>query len=572
MDNSLTLSYKYLGEKVVATETATSALYFEETTDTSLRQHRGHFGVLIESSNLQGQSVDLVGASASIFEKAKEHYFKSEGFGSPFDVLEDTNAKAEEHITHNFAGASFYLTFFVIWGDALLYVNLSHRHLVLRRIHEFFDFDQEPVGSLQLKDQDLIILCTEAFWQKILAPTMREHQGTSPEEISRIIEDEYVAERNSKTLTLPLQAHCTYVSIDPTPSEEEIIEIDIPQKDTYKQKRKSFSLTHFTLPIFKIPLLKKPQVTLKKEKINTNRKWLVLSVLGILLVIGVTATFLLNKQAMERQKIDDAVSAIEANLKKASQIASLNPQESLSLISKSSDLLGSVNGIRTEKFTEIQTEIQSKTSEITRNIYAITTQTAKAITLPDDIKDHFMHITTTGIVNETGATIINPSPLWGEPRAVESYLDNRYVLDTKNSNLWKYQGPIAPNDTPISYLKEPLDLTQAQDLTIDGSVYLLFPDSIQKLTVGKLDTFSLRGTYPPFSLKSRITTGVDSPTIFVSSGNYVLVFDKSGTYKHTKEIPQVENITDLIANEDGSIVYILSDGSWFALELTLAQP
>ncbi len=522
--------------------------------------------MLIEAANLVGQTVNLSEANLETYHLAQKNYFEGEGHGSPLDALEDAHSKSLEFVKEHYVGASFYITFFAIWGDVLLYVNQSHRHIGVRRINEFIDFDEDPIGSLQLKDHDLLLVCSEGFWQKILSPSLREHQDETPEEFSRMLEDTFAKQHNNPE-DLPLHAHATYISIDPTPGEEEIIQIELPQKDKKFKRARHFSRPAIKLPSFPKIFKKKPEITVKNDGANKPRKWMFLTSLFILLTISIAITIYVNNTNSQKEEVAKTIESIDNNLQKATQIAALNPQESLNLVNDASDLLGQVEGIRSDTYQMKKDEIDQKAAEIFRLAYNVSKSSSTPTTLPENLSLHFLTNPESEIAGINGNTIINPSEQWGTITSAESYLDNIYLLDPETSNIWKYQGPVSPNDAPSIYQKETLSLATAQDIAIDGSVYLLFPDSVKKLTVGKTDPFSLRGTFPPLVSSSRITTGVDSSTLIISSGNLLLIFDKSGTYQQSLEVSNLSNISDIISNDDGTILYLYSDGAWHQILL-----
>jgi len=562
MDNSLTLTHTNIGKPSLEGESSFSLLWFNHEIINSLRQHRGHLGILIEASLKPGQDINLKQATQEISTTISEYYYEDKHQGGPLDALQAAYDVSQQLIHEQYMAASFFVSCFAIWGNALLYLNPLHRHIGIRRSNEFFELDQDPQGTEQIKNDDQILIASEMFWQKVLTPTLRDHQDQS---LSLFIDElTNLNEKESNHIPL-LHAHITTVEIDSVPSEEEIIEIDLPHKDTPHKNKKSFK---FSLPKISLPFFSKPKISLRSEHTSDKRKWFTLGGLALLFTISISATYFINNTKKQNEDLTLKLEEIDATLSKASSLAHLNPQESLNLISKTSDLLGEVQGIRTDKYDEKQTEVEKKSIEIYNQIYNITQSTGTQTTLPLEIEPHIMHITETGVLDLQNEVILSPNNQWENITVADRYFDNIYILDTKAQTIWRYIGPTTPQTTPSNYLRESTQLTNAKDLAIDGSIYILFPDAVQKFTTGSIDDFSVKGTHPPFMESSRISTLPDIDHLYISANNTIMVFEKSGLYLKTIKITNVSEIQDIAASINDTVVYILSDGLWFEVSVS----
>lgn len=192
------------------------------------------------------------------------------------------------------------------------------------------------------------------------------------------------------------------------------------------------------------------------------------------------------------------------------------------------------------------------------------------------------------ILSSTGLLEYNPN--WGTttaalaggdslalPAAVDSYFGNFYLLDPQANVLLRYlptlDGYSAP---PESYFSTdlPVDLSQAVDLAIDGSIYVLFKEGhISQYLGGQPDLdFKVTGLDIPLSNPVSIFTAPDEEVQYLyvaDAGNQrVVQLNKDGSFvrqfkPRTGESVSFANLQDIFVDEIGGRMYILDSNNLY---------
>jgi hypothetical protein len=196
------------------------------------------------------------------------------------------------------------------------------------------------------------------------------------------------------------------------------------------------------------------------------------------------------------------------------------------------------------------------------------------------------------ILNSTG--LLEYDPNWGItssvlaagemlklPAAVGSYFGNFYILDPQANALLRYL-PTADGYSaqPESYFlpDQPVDLTNAVDLAIDGAVYVLFKDGrISKFLGGQQQDFNITGLDLPLNRPVAIYTASDETTqhIYVAdAGNYRIVqLTKDGSFvrqfkPRAGEAVTFANLQDVFVDEIGARLFVLDSNNLYIGRMT----
>lgn len=136
-----------------------------------------------------------------------------------------------------------------------------------------------------------------------------------------------------------------------------------------------------------------------------------------------------------------------------------------------------------------------------------------------------------------------------------------YFLDTKQNQILRSrvseQGPAVPEP----WLKATaVNLSDAPDLAVDNSIYLLFPDRVDKYFNGQKQTFSLSPVLPPLKKAVKIFTNPESQFLYVldPENSRVLVFTKAGKLDRQLTSPKFRDLADIFVDEKNKIMYLLS--------------
>ncbi|GAC1413235.1 MAG: hypothetical protein NVSMB66_4590 [Candidatus Doudnabacteria bacterium] len=124
-------------------------------------------------------------------------------------------------------------------------------------------------------------------------------------------------------------------------------------------------------------------------------------------------------------------------------------------------------------------------------------------------------------------------------------------------------------DLSTNYLKEPANLAQTIDLAIDGAVYVLFPDHIQKYTGGHQKPFSNANL--GYSPNSKIYANNSWKYIYVldPSAKKLVILDKFGALKAQYTSRKFSDLKDMVVDENARSIYLLNGNSILKFQLSM---
>jgi hypothetical protein len=161
---------------------------------------------------------------------------------------------------------------------------------------------------------------------------------------------------------------------------------------------------------------------------------------------------------------------------------------------------------------------------------------------------------------------------WGKVIAANGFGSNLYLLDAvSGGQIWKYLGLDEGLSSQREYLKgKDLDLSEAVDMAIDGSVWVLFSDgSIAKYTQGVKDAFAIVGLDQPLAESGKIFTSPDVEHVYLldRANTRVVVLDKSGEYQAQYIWPGIAGVRDFAASEELGKIFFLTGEKVFTVTL-----
>ncbi len=168
---------------------------------------------------------------------------------------------------------------------------------------------------------------------------------------------------------------------------------------------------------------------------------------------------------------------------------------------------------------------------------------------------------------------IKGTEAWKMPKILGCYLERLYVLDTQSNQIWRHipQGTAYPN-APEGYFPAgtPMDLAGVVDMSIDGSIYLLYSNgSLLKFFAGKVADFNLTGLDMPLRSPTAMFTDDHTMSIYIAdAGNQrILQMDKDGKFQRQfrlAENPQIlGQVKSLYVNESGGEFYFVTDNALY---------
>lgn len=161
---------------------------------------------------------------------------------------------------------------------------------------------------------------------------------------------------------------------------------------------------------------------------------------------------------------------------------------------------------------------------------------------------------------------------WRNIATARGFGSNLYLLDSAaDGQIWKYLGLDDGLSGKRSYLVgETFDLSEAVDMAIDGSVWVLFSDgTIVKYTQGKKDAFQMIGLDQPFGEAVKLFTSPEVEHLYVidRANTRVVVLDKSGEYAAQYQWSGIAGVKDFVVWEALGKMFFLTGEKVFTVEL-----
>lgn len=474
--------------------------------------------------------------------------------------------------------------------DHILYVFIQGEGKVaLKRNEEFgiileSDNNELKASSGILKEADLVILQTKQFKDIVstnILISALDHQPPSD-----------IAEALAPIIHKQEKGGAAAILIEIGKKEEETIPSDTTEQEQtdidHTPKKDIKNIANYIYPItdkLKFPKLK----TLEhSRKIYLSIAAVVVLVLILAVFFAISAQNNAKREAIFREvypqaqkKYDEGQSLLDLNknLAKDSFTASLNileenkskfPKNSkeekkmLELLEKVNKALTSVseiNSVATKNVDESQSQILSLELKNPDSLYF--TQDDKNIYF---LKDG---VTSSNKTDNKTKKIINSSDLPKNIGGLGVYFGNIYVLD-KNGQILKF---VAADNEFLKTNYFPKDtspnLSKAQSLAIDGSIWVLFSDgTIEKFTKGKSDNLNVSGIDKPFLNPARIFTDTASDNVYIlDNGNSrIVILEKNGSYKSQYQAGILKNAKDFEILEKDKKIYILSQNKIYEID------
>ena len=135
-----------------------------------------------------------------------------------------------------------------------------------------------------------------------------------------------------------------------------------------------------------------------------------------------------------------------------------------------------------------------------------------------------------------------------------------YLIDKAQGQVISY----AVSDRDIT--KPTVSINSAEvkdglDLSVDGNIYILTPNTVKKFQAGKQLSFNFPVLSTPLSGQGRIFTDSNTANLYIlDSGNKrIIITDKNAKLIQIIESPQMTNPIDFIVDEKNKIILVLND-------------
>ncbi|OGE75987.1 MAG: hypothetical protein A3C85_00810 [Candidatus Doudnabacteria bacterium RIFCSPHIGHO2_02_FULL_48_21] len=135
-----------------------------------------------------------------------------------------------------------------------------------------------------------------------------------------------------------------------------------------------------------------------------------------------------------------------------------------------------------------------------------------------------------------------------------------YILDSKNNQIWRMSVNDSGIAAPERWLKGPANFPDSVDIAVDGSVYVLYPDRVEKYFNGARQPFQLAAVSPPLKSLTGIVASADLGSIYLldPANKRVVVMSKQGGLQKQIISDKFRELSDIYVDEKAGIIYALA--------------
>lgn len=154
--------------------------------------------------------------------------------------------------------------------------------------------------------------------------------------------------------------------------------------------------------------------------------------------------------------------------------------------------------------------------------------------------------------------------------ALAWFQNKLYALDRQANQIVRFTRGGANLGTGLNWLKETTDLKNAQDLAVDGTIYLLGSNGqVTSYFSGRISNFSLATISPALKTAIRLWTDAASKNIYVldRDNSRLVVFNKEGRLVDQYQSPVWADLKDLAVNEAEKQAWVLNGSSVYRIPL-----
>ncbi len=175
------------------------------------------------------------------------------------------------------------------------------------------------------------------------------------------------------------------------------------------------------------------------------------------------------------------------------------------------------------------------------------------------------------ITSKKSELVIKTDEKWGDVGSLAVYSASLYLLDRTKHAVWKYIATEVGYLSRQNYLNPDVrtDFSNAKELLIDGSVWVLLPDGVLKFTKGLSENFSFKDFSETLTNLSVFSVSDENKDIYILDrvNSRILLFDKEGTYRAQYQWDDLRNADDLVASENEKKIFVLVGNKVYAIEI-----
>ena len=184
--------------------------------------------------------------------------------------------------------------------------------------------------------------------------------------------------------------------------------------------------------------------------------------------------------------------------------------------------------------------------------------------------DNELNYFTFDLANKESLEVFKPVSNNTEVTDLTIYGNNLYVLDAANNQIFKYPERGNSFGGGSIWLKEELEISQANSLTVDGSIYTIENNGdIRNFLKGQEEDFDYHQPRPVIGAGATIKTFRDSDYLYIidPQNMRIIVLDKEGNIKDQYTSQKFDNLTDLAVDPEEKAIYLLNGNHLYLLAI-----
>lgn len=588
---------------------------------------RGHLFAVI-STKRAGVGVEAVTAGRELISRLHEEYF-GDLTAKPFNALDASVRKVIEEFKVQWGDIE--IAACAVVGDVVFSAAGGGARVVICRdgaLATILDSNEAAVSASGFpKNGDIMLLGTKTFFEKIPVGVLRAGlQSPSPEAASEVFAPNVHGEGSTGDIGAVIVRF--EESIVPISKSVEAVasKMALPVQNTVSDVKKSVGGL-FSRFLSKLPERKIYIRGSSEEEVTPQNKKVTFSVaIALLVLLAVSIIF-----GIRQKRINDVKSRYQGILAQAMDevnqaigLASVSPDRSRELFADSVQKLNEIKALNVKdpKIDELAQKINDGKESILGeydvspqlfldlsllssgfkgdvistsggNIYildkngkrivsvVISTKKSKVVAGPGVIdealdlaayQDRVFILSSDGIYEIANTKNKVVDKVWGGEALIQSFAANLYVLDKSGNAIYRYAGTGNTFGEKQDWLAAGarVDFSDAKSWGIDGSVYILFPNSkILKFSQGSPQAFSVKGAVPEIGTIDAVYADADNQYLYFldKAGKRVVVTDKKGAYKAQYIDDQIGSTGTLVVSEADKKIILLTGDKLFSIDI-----
>jgi len=577
-------------------------------------QKRGQvFAVFsLKSLNL-GSAEETASVGKELISRFHEEYYGSLE-GSPFDQLKKAQEKVLKEILPE---AKIEIVSGVVAGNVLYFGITGLGKIILCRdgktgfILQGEREDLVKMASGFLQPGDVFILGTKNFFEITPQSTLKAVlQSCSAYKAGEVLTPLVLGKEDGLASALILGAK---------KQEEHLQEsqVLIPQQDKKREaKKKIFAFLSKTKKAITQPPPEKP------KKSYFTVALILLLILGVSMIFGSKER---KKQEQER-RIEVVLEQVKTKKEEGEALLGLNPAKAREILKEAEEILAQINEekIVSPRLEEVKNELKNSLDSVLKEYtaeaklffdlelikkeargsdmslagerlvildnqnlaaYSLGIKDKKAAILAggEQLKgclkiaafgDKIYILVPRGILegklkvpNEKLKMVVEKDEDWEEVKDLAVFAGNLYLLDKRE--IWFYPAIVEGFGRKRAWLKNSADFSQAEEMVINGAIWVLKKEGLEKYLRGSREVFGVEGLDRSFLEYSGLYTSPNEEKLYIlDRGNSrVVVLEKNGQYHSQYKNSQIGSAQSLVVSEKEGRIFLLQASKIYEITL-----